>query len=443
MLPPGFLRAFPGLGRTPDPAAAETAEDSGRFRDVFVYAGVFAALLLIGQFLLGHALILTAMGPLGYEAENRAALIAGWNELASQRERMHARHVAALARRDQTARAFASADPQKTVSEYLDPRRDSLDELDLLLAVDERNRVLYGDAKLRDRKLEKEFLEITGLKVRDLSPEREDPASAPGVLEAATGPLFWHYYTAHGEHVYLLTLAAICDDDGYPIEKGFLLFGERLESLLESARRQLNLKSAHITPEKPVLAYASARIPGYQSEEAFYVALEPRTSAGGLARRVLHALLLLEAIVAFAILGYGLPHFYRGPAELKKRKRTKGPGKTNGTKGQEKSKASAKPPEKTDKDADAVAPDAKPQAKPVTNAAARPTPADATPEAKPPVDSESPAALSTATAAGESESTADSGSSRPKSSGDSEKPAAAEGPEASAPATSDEPAPQS
>ena len=176
--------------------------------------------------------------------------------------------------------------------------------------------LLYGEAELRDRRLEKEFLEITALKVRDLQPERETDEAPP--LRAATGPLYWHYTVAHGEHIYLLTLAAVCDDRGYPVQKGFVLFAERLESLLAEARRQLNLKSAALSSAPIATAYASvpleayAEAAGYESPR-FFVSLEPHNSVAALARRLLHALLILEALLAFALLRYGLPYIYREP----------------------------------------------------------------------------------------------------------------------------------
>ncbi|MEQ9367397.1 MAG: CHASE4 domain-containing protein [Leptospirales bacterium] len=376
MLPPGFLRAFPGLRRpadsatsnstdpTENPADQRATSDPDRFRDLFVYIVVFVALLLTGQFFIGHALIFIAAGPLGFEAERGAAIVTGWREMLSRRETLHARYATDLAHRDRTARAFAAPNPGEVVSEYFASRSRAFADLDLVLAVDERNRLLYGDQTLRDTSLEKKFLQITALKVRDLRPDDESATKddAPPLV-AATGPLYWHYYTAHGDHVYLLTLSAVCGDNGYPVQKGFVLFGYRLEGLLEGARRQLNLKSVYITKDLPAAAYASAPIRGFQSDESYYVVLEPARSLGELARRILHIILVLEGVLAAALLGYGLPYFYRGPEDTSEDWRATSGGRK--TKAVRKTKATA--------DLAETSPDRTPASKQKTTVSTKPT----------------------------------------------------------------------
>ncbi len=300
-----------------DGAAATTLSKS--LSELVIYVVVCVAVLLAGQFIAGHILILAASGPFGLEAERKTAIADGFRELLSQREELHARYASDFAQRDRLANAFAQATPGPAVTEIFTAREPDLERFDLVLAVDDKNRLLYGAAELRDRRLEREFLEITALKVRDLKPERE-PGDAPP-LRAATGPLYWHYTVAHGEHIYLLTLAAVGDDRGYPIQEGFVLFAERLETLLAEARRQLNLKSASLSSMPIATAYASVPLEAYvgasgDESPQFYISLEPHDSLAALARRLLHALLVLEALLAFALVHYGLPHIYREPGDI-------------------------------------------------------------------------------------------------------------------------------
>lgn len=327
MLPPGFARAFQNrIPETED--ASQSGEDGRIFRDLFIYIVVFVTLLLTGEFFVGHALIQFGAGQL--EADRRTAIIAGWDDLLAERKILHERFATDIAHRDRAARAFAAAEPGSKVHNYFTTRANLTADLDLVLAVGERNRLYYArtqmdDQKpgeraarenpktLRDRALEKEFLEITALKVHDLKPVENYsvPATTSVTLAPLSGPLYWHYITKHGDQVYLLTLSAICEDNGYPVEKGFALFGYRLERILETARKQLNLHKVYLSADRPIDAYASVPIAGFRPDEVHHVVFQPRATVSSIARQTLHALLIVQALLTVVLLTYGLPYFYR------------------------------------------------------------------------------------------------------------------------------------
>ena len=108
--------------------------------ELVIYIVVCIAVLLSGQFIAGHILILATSGPFGLEAERKTAIADGFRELLSQRKDLHARYASDFAHRDRLANAFALAAPGPAVTEIFADREPDLERFDLVLAVDEKNR---------------------------------------------------------------------------------------------------------------------------------------------------------------------------------------------------------------------------------------------------------------------------------------------------------------
>ena len=321
-LPPGFARAF----------QYRTANDRS-FRDLFFHTLAFVSLLLVCEFFAGQLLIAVATRP--FEDDRRAQLIAGWQALLAARKQLQARSAADLAHRDRTARAFTAPDAASAVTKIFHDRPDVVADFDLTFAIGPGRQVYYGAlrelasndivdtqnspetiAAARDRAIEKEFLEIAALKVRDWRPELEaTPGASDPVNQTITaGDLYWHHITRYGEEVYLLTLSPVCDDSGYPVTDGFVLFGDRIDGIFRDARRQLNLREIYLSERTPLSAYVSVPLPGYRADEMYFVALEPAFTISEIARTSLYVLLVLQALLAYALAGYALPYFTTGDA---------------------------------------------------------------------------------------------------------------------------------
>jgi signal transduction histidine kinase len=200
---------------------------------------------------------------------------------------------------------------KNTILETFEGDNTLKEEYDLFLVVDKNMDIIYGvvdgktieenseqNSKIRNKQLEENLFNLTEKKYNEfITPYLNDLAKYTSLKTDIETPIIWHAIEEYNNSIRLLSLSPISTDRGFPLTKGFYLFGKKLEEIVKEAETIIPAK-IEITNKKPDQAFAYVELKGFNAESKVYVTMTPKVYIANIARNAMNILIIFEIILA-------------------------------------------------------------------------------------------------------------------------------------------------
>ena len=302
---------------------ASQPQRTGYLRQNLVVVGVFVLILIVLEGLFGFVFIDQISDYI--EAERKKEFIESWTNYLKQRKAIHESKVTGYAWWDEMAAGFMNRDPDYIVNEIFGYDTSITREYDVFLAfgadlepyflsIDGHNTIDEADivSALRDPVLERSFLETANASYYEHRDEmRAFLAKPAGERASLDHPIVWHYVSGYGGRTRLLTISPICQNDGWPVSEGFIVFGYSFDRLIAGASDVIPITDVTIATEQPTDAYATVTHEGPRPNEHYYVSFRPRILIADVARYALGGFIIAQILLSAIVFSFVSPYFTR------------------------------------------------------------------------------------------------------------------------------------
>lgn len=187
----------------------------------------------------------------------------------------------------------------KTFSQYYD----------LFLIANEHNDIIYGviDStsnidnptkfnRFYEKELEESFFELTS------NNKFFQNTSESQITKDIDKPLVWHFFQKYNDEIRLITLSPLCQNNGYPYTKGYLLIGQKLTKILTGAEKLIPAKFV-LTEKDEKLEPSKNLVKLSGRNNNYFVNFEPKISLKEISNKTFYTSFLLQiTIITIAFL---------------------------------------------------------------------------------------------------------------------------------------------
>ena len=281
---------------------------------------IFVVALILVELFLGNYFITTLSARI--EKDRRQELIESWDNFYSQKKQEFVSIVHGYGWWDELAQAFIRQDDQKVI-ELFAGDRFLTEKYDLLLAVNENNRFIYSvykgqiifnnqpeNQQLKNEALQQKFYKLSSAAYRGVQADTNLLRLLRSGKSDASVKSFWHCVSYLKGKPMILTLSSVCNNWGYPVSPGYLIFGRSLTAIIREAEKiipaQIRISSS---PQKS--AYSQTVIKSECGDALFYISMEPHYKIYQVLKEAMFVFILIQIILVTLLFALALPVFNR------------------------------------------------------------------------------------------------------------------------------------